>query len=120
MEKNYSKSEKISYFFSLDETQVEEASKYSLRTTPKRQLGSSSATMTPGGSAHQDLISKFNAANGISAKPPRSPLALASSNNLENKIDTNGPLMIKRKKNVAKITVSTQTENSFLSTKASR
>ena len=96
---------------------MEEASKYSLRTTPKRQSGSSSATMTPGGSAQQYLISKFNAANGISAKPPRSPLA---SNNFENKIDTNGPVIIKRKKNVAKITVSTQTENSYLSTKASK
>jgi hypothetical protein len=76
--------------------------------------------LTPGGSTHHDLISKFNSANGINAKPPRSPLTVASSNNLENKTDPNGPIMIKRKRNVNKVTVSTQTENSYLSTRASK
>ena len=100
---------------------MEDTSKYTLRTTPKRQLGGStaSAIATPGGSAQQDLISKFNIANGISAKPPRSPLTLASTN-LDNRVDTNAPVMVKRKRNVPKATVSTQTENSYLASLASK
>lgn len=84
--------------------------KYTLRTTPKRQL----ETTTNSDNKHdnkQDLLSKIN---GINSKPPRSPLTVTSVNH-DNKVSAEtAPILIKRKRNVAKSTVATQTENSYL------
>ncbi len=105
---------KKNIFYKLDKSVGEETPKYSFRATPKRQVNDE-ATPQKGTDEknyiNQDILNKFNAQNGISSKPPRSPLAVTSAN-LENK---NGPVLIKRKKNVPKSTVSTQTENSYLS-----
>lgn len=84
--------------------------KYTLRTTPKRQLETTTNSDNKPDNK-QDLLSKIN---GINSKPPRSPLTVTSLNH-DNKVSAEtAPILIKRKRNVAKSTVATQTENSYL------
>ena len=81
-----------------------------MRTTPKRQVETNETKSVY--DSRQDLLAKIN---GTNSKPPRSPLTVTSVNH-ENKVSAeSAPMLIKRKRNVSKSTVATQTENSYLS-----